>query len=57
MNYEYEIEYRDEEGDTYEESFTNLSEAKKFIKEQRAEGNEIIQTWRYLDGEYKGAIR
>jgi|TARA_R110000744_G_scaffold46026_2_gene101949 predicted RNase H-like HicB family nuclease len=57
MNYEYEIEYRDQEGDTYEESFTNLSEAKKFIKEQRAEGNEIIQTWRYLDGEYKGAIR
>jgi len=57
MTYEYDIEYRDQEGDNYEESFTNLTEAKNYIKELREEGNEIIQTWRYINGEYKGTIK
>jgi hypothetical protein len=56
MDYTYELEYRDQEGDTNSETFTKLPEARQEIKRLEQEGNEIIQTWRYLDGEYLGPI-
>tara|TARA_R100001132_G_C3256063_1_gene81616 strand:+ start:56 stop:238 length:183 start_codon:yes stop_codon:yes gene_type:complete len=56
MKYTYEIEWRDNEGDIYSESFTYLPDARKEIKYLEARGNVIVQTWRYLDGEYLGSI-
>lgn len=56
MEYTYEIEWRDNEGDIYSESFEDLSEARKEIKYLEARDNVILQTWRYLDGEYLGSI-
>tara|TARA_R100001244_G_scaffold127990_1_gene98812 strand:+ start:321 stop:518 length:198 start_codon:yes stop_codon:yes gene_type:complete len=57
MDYTYELEYRDHEGDNYTDTFKNdLQKARKRIAEIIEEGYEIIQTWRYLDGEYLGPI-
>jgi len=50
----YEFSYRDEEGDLYEEVFDTLKEAKDTIKEYRKEGYDIIETWIYKDGQFKG---
>jgi hypothetical protein len=43
----YEISYKDEEGDLYEEDFNTLSEAEKFMIEIESEGCEIVETWIY----------
>lgn len=50
----YDIEWKDEEGDTYEASFQSLEEAKQEIRKIRDDGGRIIQTWKYRDGEYVG---
>jgi len=52
----YDIEWKDEEGDTYEASFKDLQEAKEEIRKIRDEGGRIIQTWKYRDGEYVGSF-
>lgn len=52
----YDIEWRDEEGDTYEASFESLEEAKEEIRKIREEGGRITQTWKYRDGEYVGSF-
>jgi hypothetical protein len=50
----YDIEWKDEQGDTYEASFKDIQEAKEEIRKIRDEGGRIIQTWKYRDGEYVG---
>lgn len=50
----YDIEWKDEEGDTYEASFQSLEEAKEEIRKITDDGGRIIQTWKYRDGEYVG---
>ena len=50
----YDIEWKDEEGDTYEASFQSLEEAKEEIRKITDDGGRIIQTWKYSDGEYVG---
>ena len=54
-NYSYEIEIRDEEGDTYSESFDTLSQIKSYIKSLDLDQYDIIQTWRYLGDKYLGS--
>lgn len=56
-NYSYEIEIRDEEGDTYSESFDTLSEIKSYIKSLDLDQYDIIQTWRYLGDKYLGSVK
>jgi len=50
----YDIEWRDEEGDTYSASFDSLEEAKQEIKKIREEGGRVTETWKYRDGEFVG---
>ena len=50
----YDIEWKDEEGETYEASFESLEEAKQEIRKIEDDGGRIIQTWKYRDGEYVG---
>jgi hypothetical protein len=53
----YDIEYYDNEGDILQiEEIQSLSEAKQEIKEIRQSGGSIKQTWKYVDGVYKGSI-
>ena len=55
---EYDIEYKDEEGDTYSTgTINNYEEAKAELKRLKQEGFEITQTWKWIDGEYKGEIK
>ena len=56
-NYSYEIEIRDEEGDTYSESFDTLSEIKSYIKSLDHDRYDIVQTWRYLGDKYLGSVQ
>ena len=53
----YDVEYRDEEGDNYEESFDTKNEAMDFIHGLRLEDCTIVQTWFYLNDEYKGGFK
>lgn len=50
----YDIEWIDEEGDTYSASFDTLQEAKEEIKKIREEGGRVTETWKYVDGEFTG---
>lgn len=52
----YDIEWKDEQGDTYEASFNDLDEAKEEVRKIRDEGGRIIQTWKYRDGNYVGSF-
>ena len=52
----YDVEYRDEEGDNYEESFDTKNEAMDFIHGLRLQDCTIVQTWFYLNDEYKGGF-
>ena len=53
----YDIEYRDEEGDTYEASFDTLEDAKEEIRKIREEGGRITETWKYVDGKFSGRFK
>jgi hypothetical protein len=44
---EYSFEYKDNEGDTYEDNYKSLSEAKKAIKEIENSGGRILETWKH----------
>lgn len=54
----YDIEFRDDEGDTYSTgTIENYAEAKAELQKLRSLGYDIIQTWKWVDGDYKGPIR
>lgn len=50
----YDIEWRDDEGDTYSASFDTLQEAREEIKKIREEGGRVTETWKYVDGDFAG---
>lgn len=52
----YDIEWKDEQGETYENSFEDLQEAKENIEMLKKMGYRITQTWKYRDGEYVGSF-
>ena len=52
----YEIEFKDDEGDILESVFDNIKEAKEFIKELKNDHCKVIQTWKYVDNNYKGSF-
>ena len=55
-NLEFDVEYRDEEGDNYESSFDTKEEAMKFIRKIKNEDCSIVQTWKYVNGDYVGSF-
>ena len=57
--YSYDIEYEDEEGDEYSESFNTLQEARdeiKSLKNSDMHDYTIKRKYRYKDGEYLGSF-
>jgi hypothetical protein len=52
----YDVEYRDVEGDNYEQSFDTEREAWEFIRRLQKEDCTVVQTWVYIDDEYKGGF-
>jgi hypothetical protein len=50
----YDIEWRDEEGDTYSASFDTYKEAKEEIKKIRENGGRVTETWKYKNGNFVG---
>ena len=56
MEYRYDVEYRDVEGDNYEQSFDNKREAWDFIRGLPNRDCQVIQTWIYRDNEYVGSF-
>ena len=55
-NYSYEIEIRDQEGDTFSDSFDTLKEMRSYMKSLDHNEFEVIQTWRYLGDKYLGSV-
>ena len=53
---QYDVEYRDCEGDVYESNFETMSEAMDFIRELANEDCRVVRTWMYVDGEYQGSF-
>ena len=51
----YDVEYKDVEGDNYEQSFQTQREAWEFIN-SLDEDCRVVQTWIYIDGQYKGGF-
>jgi hypothetical protein len=43
----YSFEYKDNEGDTYQDNYDNISEAKKAIKEIQNSGGRILETFKH----------
>ena len=52
----YDVEYRDEEQDNYEESFDTKNEAMDFIHGLRLQNCTIVRTYFYLNNEYKSSF-
>jgi hypothetical protein len=50
----FDIEWKDEQGDTYSASFDTLQEAREEIKKIREKGGKITETWKYVDGKFLG---
>lgn len=53
----YEVEYKDHEGDVYSDSRVTYPEFKDLVETYIRKGYEIVQTWKYIDGEYQGSVR
>ena len=53
----YEWSFKDNEGDLYEDSRETKSEALAEIKKQRADDCQIVETWIYKNGEFKGRFQ
>ena len=52
----YDIEWKDDEGDTFSDSFDTIQEAKDEIKKIQKQGGRITQTWKYTNGQYVGSF-
>ncbi len=52
----YDVCYKDCEGDEYEESFDTRDDAMDFIHGLRLQDCIVVQTWFYLNNEYKGSF-
>ena len=53
----FDVEYRDCEGDVYEDNFDTKREAIEFIRGLDKEDCRVIQTWEYdEDNNYKGGF-
>ena len=53
--FEYLFSFRDVEGDVYESNtHETLQDAKAEAKVVREQDGEIVETWKYVNGEFKG---
>ena len=57
MDYEYDFEYTDSDGDKYSsEPYTSLADCRGEIRSLQLTGYIITRTFRYLNGDYKGTF-
>jgi hypothetical protein len=50
----YSFIYKDNEGDLIETEDMSYEDAKAEAEQVRREGGAVIETWRYVDGEFAG---